>query len=185
MSIPNRAKKVFEGVIFDTYQWEQELFDGSMATFENVVRQSIVVMIPTIGDKILVVKEEQPGRSAYFSVPAGFSEKYDNDPLDAAKRELREETGLTTDQWHLLDTYALYPRMSVTDYIYVARDCKKTHEKQFDHGERHLEEHLYTFDEFIDLHDHKDFASFFLKYHLIRAKYDPAFKEELKKKIFG
>ena len=26
--IPNNAKRVFKGVIFDVYQWEQEVFDG-------------------------------------------------------------------------------------------------------------------------------------------------------------
>jgi ADP-ribose pyrophosphatase len=183
--LPENAQKVFEGVIFDIHQWEQELFDGTKRTFEAATRQSIVIMIPVVGDKIFVAKEEQPGRPPYFAVPAGFSEKSDKEPLDAAKRELKEETGLTSDDWELLDTYSLYPRMSVTDYIYVARNCQKTHEKKLDSGERQLEEHLYTFDEFIDLHDHEDFANFFLKHNLIHAKYDPMFKKELRKKLFG
>ena len=32
--IPENAKKVFTGQVFDVYQWEQEMFDGSKATFE-------------------------------------------------------------------------------------------------------------------------------------------------------
>lgn len=183
--LPENAQKVFEGVIFDIYQWEQELFDISVTTFETATRQSIVVMIPVVGDKIFVAKEEQPGRPPYYAVPAGFSEKLDTGPLDAAKRELVEETGFTSDDWELLDTYALYPRMLVTDYVYIARNCIKTHEKQLKAGERHLEEHLYSFDDFIDLCERKDFASFFLKHHLVRAKYDPVFKEELRKNLFG
>ncbi len=183
--LPEHAKKVFEGVIFDIYQWEQELFDKSVTTFETATRQSIVVMIPVVGDKIFVAQEEQPGRPPYFAVPAGFSEKFDLEPLDAAKRELQEETGLTSGDWELLDTYALYPRMSVTDYVYIARNCAKTHEKLLSAGERQLEEHLYSFDEFIDLCERKDFASFFLKHHLVRAKYDPVFKEKLRKNLFG
>jgi ADP-ribose pyrophosphatase len=183
--VPSHAKKVFEGVIFDTYQWEQELFDGSKTIFENVVRQSIAVAIPVVEDKILVIKEQQPGGEPYLSVPAGFLEKIDTDALSGAKRELKEETGLTSNEWELFDTYSLYPRMAVHDFIFIARNCKKTDEKFLDIGEKQLGEYLYTFDEFIDLYDHNDFASFFLKNYLIRAKYDPKYKEELRKRIFG
>ncbi len=36
--LPQNAKCVFEGILFDTWQWEQELFDGSFTTFEAIVR---------------------------------------------------------------------------------------------------------------------------------------------------
>ncbi len=183
--IPEHAKKVFEGIIFDVYQWEQELFDGSTTTFEIATRQSVVVVIPIVEGKIFVAKEEQPGRSPYISLPAGFCEQSDVDARSAGERELREETGLTSMDWDLLETHTFYPRMSVTDYIYVARNCKRTHEKQLDRGERQLEEYLYTFDEFIELGGREDFAGFLLKHDLIRAKYDPVFKEDFRKKIFG
>lgn len=183
--IPSHAQKVFQGIIFDVHQWEQEMFDGSTATFELATRPSVVVTIPTMGDKILVVREEQPARAPYLATPAGFSEKIDSDSLATAKRELREETGLTTDTWELFDTYELYPRMSVTDYVYVARNCKKTHERQLDRGERPLEELWLTLEEFIDLVDQTDFASFFFAKYLIRAKYDMEYREVLRKKIFG
>ena len=56
--IPEHAKKVFEGVLFDVYQWEQECFDGSHATFEAVERLGSVNVIPVVGDKILINDEE-------------------------------------------------------------------------------------------------------------------------------
>ena len=96
--IPPHAKKVFEGTIFDIHQWQQEMFDGTTATFELASRPSVVVTHPVMGDKILVVKEEQPGRPPYLSAPAGFSEKQDIDALATGKRELKEETGLTSRQ---------------------------------------------------------------------------------------
>lgn len=34
MKLPPQAKKVFTGQIFDVYQWEQEMYDGSFETFE-------------------------------------------------------------------------------------------------------------------------------------------------------
>ncbi len=182
---PSNAKKVFEGVIFDAYQWPQELFDGSVKTFEAVTRPSIVAMIAVVNDKILVVEEEQPGYPPYFAIPAGFSEKYDQDELASAKRELMEETGLTSDEWELFDTYELYPRMFVRDYVFIARNCTRTHEKMLDTGVKQHGEYFYTLDEFIELIDHPRFASFFIKHHLILAKYDPEYKVILQKKIFG
>lgn len=44
------------------------------------------------------------------------------DPLDAAKRELAEETGLVAEEWTLLGAYPLSPGISCqVSYIYLAR----------------------------------------------------------------
>ncbi len=32
--IPDHATCVFRGMLFDVYQWQQEMFDGSIETFE-------------------------------------------------------------------------------------------------------------------------------------------------------
>ena len=42
--LPENAKLVFKGVLFDTWQWEQELFDGSYSTFEVVVRKGSTIV---------------------------------------------------------------------------------------------------------------------------------------------
>ena len=55
------------------------------------------------------------------------------DPLDAAKRELKEETGLTANEWRRVMT--LHTSNSITDevgYVFVARDLK--------HGDTAFEE---------------------------------------------
>ena len=44
--IPANAKKVFHGVIFDVYQWEQEMFDGTKEIFEKLKRPDTVVVFP-------------------------------------------------------------------------------------------------------------------------------------------
>ena len=59
--IPESAKKVFTGKLFDVYQWEQELFDGSTTTFEKVKTKDIVSIIPVTTDgKIMICKQKQP-----------------------------------------------------------------------------------------------------------------------------
>lgn len=57
MKIPEDAKLVFKGVIFDVYQWEQEMFDGTYETFEAIKRVGTVQIIPTIGDKALPLSQ--------------------------------------------------------------------------------------------------------------------------------
>jgi ADP-ribose pyrophosphatase len=46
--IPENAKKVFDGIIFDIYQWEQEQFDGTIKTFEKAKRPDTVVVFPVL-----------------------------------------------------------------------------------------------------------------------------------------
>ena len=60
--IPPHAKRVFKGVIFEVYQWEQEMFDGSVETYEALKRADTAQVIATRRNKILIPLEEQPRR---------------------------------------------------------------------------------------------------------------------------
>jgi 8-oxo-dGTP pyrophosphatase MutT (NUDIX family) len=184
-TIPPHAEKVFEGVIFDIYHWEQELFDQTTKTFELATRPSIVAVIATRGNTIFIAQEEQPGRGIYLALPAGLAEKYDTDALATAQRELREETGLTTDDWELFTTQAIHPRLAVTDYVYIARNVSVTHPIQLDPGERIIEQRWVTLDELIDTVIDPTFMGGMMTVHMMRAKYDPAYKQVLEKLFFG
>ena len=62
----------------------------------------------------------------------------DIDPLESAKRELKEETGLTADDWQIL--MKLHTSNSVTDeqgLVYIARDLTPG-ETQFEETEELL-----------------------------------------------
>ena len=135
MKIPSQAKLVFKGVIFDVYQWEQEMFDGSKETFEAIKRPSTVQVIPVKGDKILLSFEEQPGKPRRLTFFGGRMEK-DEEPLDAAKREFLEETGMESDDWELFREYHSGGKIDWSFFFYIARNVTKKTEPHLDPGEK-------------------------------------------------
>ena len=124
--IPPHAKRVFEGKLFDVWQWEQEMYDGSKKIFERLKRPNSVQAIAIVGDKIIVQTEEQPDRPEPFrSIPGGRCDG-DEDPLLAAKRELLEETGYVSADWELWRERQPVGKIEWTIYTYIARNCTRT-----------------------------------------------------------
>ena len=156
MKIPPQAERVFEGVIFDVYQWQQEMFDGSKQTFERLRRPGTVVVIPVVGEKILLSREEQPGMKEVSTLLGGRIEEGE-EPLNAAKRELLEESGYASDDWELWRTYEPISKMDWQIFVFIARNCKKVAEQKLDAGEKITVEEL-TFDQFVEKVVDKDFS---------------------------
>lgn len=91
--IPDNAKKVFAGKIFDTYQWPQRLYDGTEVTFEAIRRPDSVNILPITDEgKIILTKQEQPGMKPFIGVLGGRMDEGES-PLQTAERELLEEAG--------------------------------------------------------------------------------------------
>jgi len=183
-SIPAEATKVFSGVIFDVYQWQQSMFDGSVQTFERLRRPNTAQVIAVVGDKILIQDEEQPdGLGAFASIPGGRCDPGE-DPLTSAKRELAEETGYVSDDWTLWQETDPVGKIEWTVYTFIARQCRKENEPHLDVGEK-ITPRLVTFDEFIMLSDDFHFYSPELVSTLLRMRLDPAKKEEFRRLLFG
>ncbi len=184
--IPPHAKKVFSGVIYDVYQWEQEQFDGTFQTFEMLKRPDTVVVIPLVGDKIYLQKEEQPGHRPTIGVPAGRFEKDEQDPRAVAKRELLEESGYASDDVRLLRSHDHLGKVESTLHIFVAHNCLKVAEPNLDPGERIHETMLVTFDEFLELSQHPEFVKgHALELDCLKARLDPEYKEIFRTAFFG
>ena len=133
--IPSHAECVFKGVIFDVYQWEQEMFDGSTETFECLKRPNTVLVIPMNGDKVYYSVQEQPGKKPFLSLLGGRGDEGE-EPLETAKRELMEEAGLESDDWQELRKYSIPGKFEWDVYYFVARDCRKAGDQNLDSGER-------------------------------------------------
>lgn len=181
MSIHPKAKKVFSGVIFDVYQWDQKLFDGTSAIFERIKRPDAVRTIATIGDQIIILEDEQPDRDMVLALPGGRID-YGENPLEAAQREFLEETGYSSDNWELFHTSTPSHKVDWTIYTYIARNCKKIGEPSLDPGEKiHMK--TVTFDSFIDIVTDEEFRGQDLSLKVLRLLRDGK-KEELERKIF-
>lgn len=183
-SIPSRAKLAFKGKVFEVWQWEQELFDGSVEIFEQLKRQNTAQVIPVVGNNILIQRESQPNLSqSFLSLPGGRSLPNEK-PIDAAKRELLEETGYTSDDWVLCKEQNSIGRIDWAVYTYIARNCIFHKPPRLDPGEK-INTHFVTFEEFIMLSDDQSFYERELIPLLLYARFDQKVKDEFHDLLFG
>ena len=182
-SLPKSAKRVFKGIIFDVYQWEQKMYDGSFETFEKLKRPDTAVMIATVGEKILIQEQEQPGKPGPFlSLPGGRIEKGEH-PLDGAKRELLEETGYASEDWELWKEFSPFSKTVWTVFIYIARNCHKKTGQTLDAGEK-ISLKFMSFEEFLMLSENEMFYERELVPFLYKFRLHPDQKEAFKKLLF-
>ena len=133
---PPEAKRVFAGVIFDTYQWQQKMFDGSFSTFEMLKRPDTVEVIALKGDRIIVLEQEQPTLGSFRSLPGGRSDIEGEDELQAAKRETLEETGMRFERWKLLRAVQPHSKIDWVVYTFCADGFLGQDAQALDAGEK-------------------------------------------------
>ena len=144
--IPEQATCVFKGEIFDVYQWPQTLFDGSTETFEMLRRPDTVVVICIVEGKLLVLDEVQPHCGARRNFPGGRVDVTDKSILDAAKREVHEETGYSFSQWRVVNVTQPVAKMEWFIHTVLAWGVTGKDEPHRDAGEQ-ITERLMDFDE--------------------------------------
>ena len=178
--LPSHAKCVFEGKIFDIYQWEQEMFDGSKAIFEKAKRKvdSVNILPVTSEGKIILNKQEQPGEMPFIGALGGRMDEGES-PLETGKRELLEEGGITAKDWQLL--HAIHPDIKVdwVCYTFIAKDLDRSESKQLDAGEKN-ELIEVTLDEFMDIIIQDNYRDSEIAFFFLKALRDPQKWQELK-----
>jgi ADP-ribose pyrophosphatase YjhB (NUDIX family) len=134
--IPDDAKVVFSGILFDVYQWNQKQYDGSHKIFEMLKREDTIQVVAVKDDKLVLIKDQQPGRPAQIYPPRGRVDKSDASWLDAAKREMKEETGMTFKNWRLVEVAQPAAKIEWFVVTYVATDFEAQKEQHLDVGEQ-------------------------------------------------
>jgi ADP-ribose pyrophosphatase len=104
----------------------------------------MVVAVTPEGRVVLVKQFRFPMREYAFELPGGGSGR--QAPLDAAARELREETGYTAGRLTELGTFVVYCGLSdEVCHVFLAQDLE-TGEQALDQTE-HIAVHTVTYDE--------------------------------------
>ncbi len=149
--IPKDAKKVFDGILFDVYQWQQKMYDGTLKTFESLKRKSDTVNVYPVTNegKIVLTSQSQPGMGVFTGCLGGRM-NLNEDPLTAAKRELLEESGYKAREWKLWFTVQPAEKMDWAVYTFIARDLEKVDVPRPGNGEK-ITLVKYSFDRFLKL----------------------------------
>lgn len=181
--IPPGAKRVFEWVMFDVWQWEQQMFDGSVKTFERISREHTVIVFAVQWEKIALTYQTQPNKhSAWYWDFLWWRLDDGEEPLVWAKRELLEEGGMVSDEWSLVRTYSKSWHIDWDTYYFVARDSSMLQDPQPDEGEK-IEIRWVSFDEMVELIKTNQLLDLPLKAELMEMKVDGRL-DEFRKLLF-
>ncbi|HSC55129.1 MAG TPA: NUDIX hydrolase [Phnomibacter sp.] len=102
--------------------------------------------------KVILVRQYRYAMGTFsIEVPGGIMDPHETDPLDAAKRELLEETGYSCGKIEQVAVVAANPATQTNSlYCYLATDCELTHALDHDEHEE-MEVLLVDMDELLTL----------------------------------
>lgn len=183
MAIPDGAKKVFTGQIFDVYQWQQQLFDGSWATFEKLGRVDTVEIVATSGDQVYYAKQSQPQQKNYIGLFGGRIDPGET-PEQAAKRELQEEAGMESSDWELFKSYRPYNKMEWQVHVYIARNCQSVGTQKLDAGEQIEVAHA-GFEEFLSIMESDQYVGKEFLIDVLKMRLHPEQLAAFKNRLFA
>lgn len=102
-------------------------------------------------DRVFCLRQyRHPAQRRFVELPAGICDVDGEDPLEVAKRELREEAGLQATEWqHLLSTYSSPGLSAELIHLYAARRLAPADRGDFvlEHEEADMETFWVPFDE--------------------------------------
>lgn len=102
-------------------------------------------------DRVFCLRQyRHPAQRRFVELPAGICDVDGEDPLEVAKRELREEAGLQATEWqHLLSTYSSPGLSAEQIHLYAARGLAPADRGDFvlEHEEAEMEAFWVPLDE--------------------------------------
>ena len=97
---------------------------GAVRTWTYLIKPPFVMVLALAGKQLVLVRQHRyPQRRAWEAVKGGIERQ--ETPLDAAKRELREETGFTARRWRSLGRIMVAPGyFNQAGYVFLARNLR-------------------------------------------------------------
>lgn len=135
------SQEIYDGKVVHLFKDTVELPNGHLATRETIRHIGAVAIVPLTEDGKVIVERQfrYPLDQVITEIPAGKLDSKSEDRLEAAKRELKEETGITADKWTELGEYV--PAAAYCDEVIMMYLAEGLHM-----GERNLDD-----DEFLNL----------------------------------
>lgn len=135
------SQDIFKGKILDVKMDTVRLPNGKTATRELIRHIGAVCIVAVTEDDEVIVEHQYryPFDEVVVEIPAGKLDSKDEDPADAAERELMEETGVTAGDMTYMGKF--YPTCGYSDeviHMYLARNLS--------FGDRNLDD-----DEFLNV----------------------------------
>lgn len=131
----NNKKEILRAHVFKYDTVESRSPDGKKEGVFDIVSCLNWVNVVAIDEKgrFVLVKQYRHGADEItLETPAGAIDRGE-DPLNAAKRELEEECGMTSDDWEKLGEVKVNPAfMTNTCYFYLAQNCRYDGQQNFD-----------------------------------------------------
>ena len=111
------SELIFDGKVVHLYKDTVELPNGNEATREGIRHIGAVGVLPVTdnGEVILVKQFRYPFGEVLTEIPAGKLDSKDEDIMEAAMRELREETGVTANSLTFIGD--LNPSCAILDEV--------------------------------------------------------------------
>ncbi len=142
----------FKGYKIDVVKQRLITPENKEVLWDIVEHPGASAVIPVMDDgKIIMVKQYRATcDDLVLEIPAGVLDFDDEEPIECAKRELREETGYESEDVEFL--YKFYSSIGIFDeviHVFIANNLKPSKQDLDEH--EIIELYTYTLDELIDM----------------------------------
>ena len=120
-----KRAEIYDGTVLHVVKDTIELPNGKQGLREFCLHVGAVCVLPLLPDNTVIMEKQYryAHNRVFFEIPAGKLNYKEEDPLEAAKRELQEETGAIAGKYTFLGELDTSPALlDEKIYMYLAED---------------------------------------------------------------